>query len=195
MQKKLKIKTIFVLGGPGSGKGTLCKKLKEFFNCEHLSCGDILRNIVDKKEYKNWKNIENKVNSGGFLKPQEMVELIKYEYNNLSKSNIIFLDGFPRIKENDEEWYKTMTEISDIIGVLYLECSKETMKKRILERKDIRNDKDISTIEKRISHFYEQTIPIIDEYTKKNLTIKISSEQDIEEVFKEAINKLKTLIY
>ena len=76
-----------------------------------------------------------------------------------------------------------------------LECSKETMKKRILERKDIRNDKDINTIEKRISHFYEQTIPIIDEYTKKNLTIKISSEQDIEEVFKEAVNKLKTLIY
>ena len=88
-----------------------------------------------------------------------------------------------------------MTEISDIIGVLYLECSKETMKKRILERKDIRNDKDISTIEKRISHFYEQTIPIIDEYTKKNLTIKISSEQDIEEEFKESVNKLKTLIY
>ena len=39
-----KIKTIFVLGGPGSGKGTLCKKLKDLLGFVHLSWGDILRN-------------------------------------------------------------------------------------------------------------------------------------------------------
>ena len=34
---------IFVLGGPGSGKGTHCKKLKEKYDLTHYSVGSILR--------------------------------------------------------------------------------------------------------------------------------------------------------
>lgn len=34
---------IFVLGGPGAGKGTQCAKLVESFSCVHLSAGDLLR--------------------------------------------------------------------------------------------------------------------------------------------------------
>lgn len=34
---------IFVLGGPGSGKGTHCTVLKERYNFVHFSVGDILR--------------------------------------------------------------------------------------------------------------------------------------------------------
>jgi UMP-CMP kinase len=33
---------IFVLGGPGAGKGTQCMKLKDL-GFEHLSAGDLLR--------------------------------------------------------------------------------------------------------------------------------------------------------
>ena len=38
-----KYKGIFVIGGPGTGKGTLCKYLCEKYNLIHLSIGDILR--------------------------------------------------------------------------------------------------------------------------------------------------------
>lgn len=34
---------IFILGGPGSGKGTQCNKIKEHFKFIHLSAGDLLR--------------------------------------------------------------------------------------------------------------------------------------------------------
>ena len=34
---------VFVLGGPGSGKGTQCAKLVEEFGFVHLSAGDLLR--------------------------------------------------------------------------------------------------------------------------------------------------------
>jgi len=34
---------IFILGGPGSGKGTQCLKIKEHFKFVHLSAGDLLR--------------------------------------------------------------------------------------------------------------------------------------------------------
>jgi len=36
-------KLVFVLGGPGSGKGTQCSRLAREFNLSHLSVGDLLR--------------------------------------------------------------------------------------------------------------------------------------------------------
>ena len=37
---------IFVLGGPGSGKGTQCEKIVEKYGFTHLSSGDLLREEV-----------------------------------------------------------------------------------------------------------------------------------------------------
>jgi len=34
---------MFVLGGPGAGKGTQCAKIVEQFGHVHLSAGDLLR--------------------------------------------------------------------------------------------------------------------------------------------------------
>jgi adenylate kinase family enzyme len=34
---------IFVIGGPGAGKGTLCARLARECNYKHLSAGDLLR--------------------------------------------------------------------------------------------------------------------------------------------------------
>ena len=34
---------VFVLGGPGSGKGTQCAKIVDVFQYVHLSAGDLLR--------------------------------------------------------------------------------------------------------------------------------------------------------
>jgi UMP-CMP kinase len=36
----------FVLGGPGSGKGTQCEKIVETFGLQHLSAGDLLRREI-----------------------------------------------------------------------------------------------------------------------------------------------------
>lgn len=37
---------MFVLGGPGSGKGTQCARISSKFNYNHLSVGDLLREEV-----------------------------------------------------------------------------------------------------------------------------------------------------
>lgn len=37
------VTVIFVLGGPGAGKGTQCAKLLQTLRCRHLSVGDLLR--------------------------------------------------------------------------------------------------------------------------------------------------------
>uniref|UniRef100_A0A8C2VGN7 Adenylate kinase 1 n=2 Tax=Chinchilla lanigera TaxID=34839 RepID=A0A8C2VGN7_CHILA len=44
MEEKLKkTKIIFVVGGPGSGKGTQCEKIVHKYGYTHLSTGDLLR--------------------------------------------------------------------------------------------------------------------------------------------------------
>lgn len=44
--KHFKFKLIFILGPPGSGKGTQCQMLAKKFNILHLSAGDLLRKEV-----------------------------------------------------------------------------------------------------------------------------------------------------
>ena len=41
-----KFKTLFILGPPGSGKGTQCEILTKKFNILHLSAGELLRREV-----------------------------------------------------------------------------------------------------------------------------------------------------
>jgi adenylate kinase len=40
------LKIFFVLGGPGSGKGTQCAKIAEKYGFAHISTGDLLRQEV-----------------------------------------------------------------------------------------------------------------------------------------------------
>lgn len=58
-----KAKVIFVVGGPGSGKGTQCAKLAAEYHFEHLSTGDILRE-ERKKEGTLAKQLDEIMNAG-----------------------------------------------------------------------------------------------------------------------------------
>lgn len=48
-----KHKVIFIIGGPGSGKGTACEHLIEKFGLQHFSTGDLL-----------WEEMKNKTKVG-----------------------------------------------------------------------------------------------------------------------------------
>ena len=37
---------IFIMGAPGSGKGTFSSRIKEEFNLNHISTGDIFRENI-----------------------------------------------------------------------------------------------------------------------------------------------------
>jgi adenylate kinase len=43
-----KHKAIFIIGGPGSGKGTACDHLIEKYGLKHFSTGDLLRQEMKK---------------------------------------------------------------------------------------------------------------------------------------------------
>lgn len=58
-----KPRIIFVLGGPGSGKGTQCDLLKKNYDFLHYSVGDILRDFL-KTGSKDAKEISKLMKEG-----------------------------------------------------------------------------------------------------------------------------------
>ena len=65
------VKVIFVLGGPGSGKGTQCKKIVKDYGFCHLSAGDLLR-AEQKREGSQYGDMINETIEKGGIVPKEV---------------------------------------------------------------------------------------------------------------------------
>lgn len=178
---------VFVLGGPGSGKGTQCAKIKEKFHFEHLSTGDLLRNeLKSKSEYSEL--IENIMKEGKLVPSEILLNILKRTVINLSYFNIkILLDGFPRNLENLNKWQEIIGDAFEVSFLLFFECSADTLEKRILERAKTsgRADDNIESFKKRVKTYEEETKPILEIFENKGQIVKINSENSIDEVFLE----------
>lgn len=111
-QKKLQdCKVIFVIGGPGSGKGTQCEKIVEEYGFTHLSSGDLLREEV--KSGSERGQYLNEIMQKGDLVPKEIVlDMIRDAMvANCEKSNGFLIDGYPREVEQGVEFEKNVRGI------------------------------------------------------------------------------------
>lgn len=87
------------------------------------------------------------------------------------------LDDFPSSIELLNEWNKVMIYSTVVVGHIYFECKKETIKERLLKDK-ISEDE----INKRIKYFDDVTSKVIDNFTSNQLLIKIDSNKDANDV-------------
>lgn len=101
-------KVIFVVGGPGSGKGTQCEKIVENFGYTHLSSGDLLRAEV-KSGSERGKQL-NEMMQRGELVPNEIVlDMIRDAMLMAAeKSNGFLIDGYPRQVDQGIEFENTV---------------------------------------------------------------------------------------
>lgn len=167
----------FVLGGPGSGKGTQCKLLENHLDCKHISAGDLLRKEKLKDTPKSII-INDLINNGQIVPSYITIELILSEIKD-STNEIILLDGFPRNFENLDTWMKLNNEIK--YKCLYFDCEDEVLIKRLIERgkTSARSDDNIDIITKRLETYHNSTKPVIDYFTEKKLIHKINTNRDI----------------
>ncbi|XP_048414902.2 adenylate kinase isoenzyme 5-like isoform X1 [Stegostoma tigrinum] len=193
MADKLKdCKIIFVVGGPGSGKGTQCEKIVHKYGYTHLSTGDLLRAEVSSGSERG-KNF-HKIMEGGELVPLETIlEMLKEAM--IAKADVskgFLIDGYPREVKQGEEFEKRIGPPSLL---LYIDAGKETMIKRLLGRGKTsgRADDNEETITKRLETYYKATEPVINFYQPRGIIRKVNAEGTVDEVFAQVCAALDAL--
>lgn len=174
-----KVKVVFVLGGPGSGKGTQCANIVEQFGYTHLSAGDLLRAEI-KSGSENGTMIQNMIKEGKIVPSEVTVKLLQRAMQE-SDNDKFLIDGFPRNEENRAAFEKVTGIVPEF--VLFFDCSEEEMERRLLGRNQGRVDDNIETIKKRFNVFVESSLPVIEHYGANNKVKKIDAAKPITEVF------------
>ena len=180
---------IFVIGGPGCGKGTQCKKIVENFKYESFSTGDLLRNYV-KEQKEGYEEIQKLMTEGKLISSETLMKVLKTYVVNCPNKKIL-IDGYPRNQENIDVWEKEMGDLVNVRAALYFEVSNEEMKKRLLGRNEGRADDNEATIAKRLDTFDKETKPIVSYFEKKKILIKIDGMKTKDEITNEVCQKFK----
>lgn len=178
---------IIILGGPGAGKGTICKKLVNEFNYKLICSGDLLREEKASGS-KLGNQIAELIDAGEFV-PDEMITKIIYNQFKLpiEIDRYYLVDGYPRtVKQAISLDQMINTQI-----VLWINVSDETTIKRNLNRgltSGRPDDSNVEIIKKRLNDYKELSIPLKDYYDE--CIIEIDGEGTPDEVYKEIVDTL-----
>eukprot|EP00106_Octopus_bimaculoides_P023700 XP_014791142.1 PREDICTED: UMP-CMP kinase-like isoform X1 [Octopus bimaculoides] len=177
---------VFILGGPGAGKGTQCANIVENFDYGHLSAGDLLRAERNDSNSQYGALIDKHIKEGSIVPVSITCSLLKKAMEASGKNNFL-IDGFPRNKDNLAGWDSEMTETATVKLVLYFTCSEDVCVQRCLKRGETsgRADDNIESLKKRIMTFNSSTKPVIDHYKKLGLVKEVLAESGPSEVFEE----------
>ena len=170
-------KVFFVLGGPGAGKGTQCRKLSSEYGLLHLSAGELLRE-ERKSGSSQGKLIESTINEGKIVPSSITVALIEKAITN-SKASRILLDGFPRNMDNLNTWNNLMKDRAETQSCIFIDCPETELERRILNRglSSGRSDDTKETARKRFATYKECTLPVIEHFLCSNKLINIRGDQ------------------
>eukprot|EP00891_Asterochloris_glomerata_P004607 jgi/Astpho2/4607/Aster-00180 len=183
-------KIIFVLGGPGSGKGTQCERIAAKYSCKHLSAGDLLREEVKSGSEKG-KELAAIMKEGKLVPQAVTIELLRKAMIKSSANNFL-IDGFPRALDQAESFEK---EVKPCQLVLFFDCPEETMKQRLTSRGKTsgRADDNEETIIKRFKTFQEESLPVVERYEAEGKAKRISAVPAPEVVFEEVVKVVDPL--
>ena len=181
-------KMVVLFGPPGSGKGTLAKKLKEKYGMKHISTGDLIRNSDDEE-------IKKIVASGSFVSDSQILKLLRKAIKDEDLESGIIFDGFPRTVSQ-------APKLDSLLGkkgvglnyAIFLDVPEEVAKERIkgrAEKEDRKDDADPKVIEKRFKEYNDKTLPLVDVYEKSKRLFKVDGTKGTDEVLKRVKNKLK----
>ncbi|PSK43748.1 Uridylate kinase isoform B [Elsinoe australis] len=182
---------LFVLGGPGAGKGTQCANLVRDFGFAHLSAGDLLRAEQDRPGSQFGDMIRTYIKEGTIVPMEVTIQLLENAMTEKieKEGNRMFLiDGFPRKLDQAVKFEEAVVRSK---FTLFFDCPEEEMERRLLERGKTsgRDDDNIESIRKRFRTFVETSMPVVDMFEKEGRVVKVGATKTPEEVYKEVKEK------
>lgn len=178
---------VFVLGGPGSGKGTMCSLAQAQLGWTHLSMGDLLR-AEREAGGSTAATIEEYITAGKLVPNEITVTLLSKAMETATRSTgrtNFLLDGFPRSLDNMEGWYEIFGRDAELPKMLYFECPYEVLEKRVLGRAKYsgRSDDNVESMKRRFDTFKAETLPTLELFKSKNKVVEVDASQSREDVY------------
>jgi adenylate kinase len=200
---------IVMLGGPGAGKGTISKMLRDHYDIPQISTGDLLRETI-KEETELGRRAKSYMDQGTLVPDDIVLELLKERLSQPDAENGFILDGYPR----NISQAKALERITQLDFIFNLQASEATIIQRLSGRRTCRkcgaifhvtnippkqegicdkcggelfqrDDDKPATIRERLKTYENQTKPLLDFWQDK--IINISAEGSPEGYFKKIV--------
>ena len=213
---------IVLLGAPGAGKGTQCKRVVDRYNLAHLSSGDILRQ-QRAAGTELGRKAQSYMDSGGLVPDEIIVGMMADEIRKTAGAGFV-LDGFPRTVNQALELDKAMTSDGKKIDlVLNLEIDEEIVLQRMTGRRSCpacgsvyhienlkpkvegicdrdgaelvqRPDDSREVVANRLEIYHQQTEPVVDYYRNNNTVYDIDAGLPADETSALVLERLDALV-
>jgi len=213
---------IVLLGAPGAGKGTQCKRIVEKYGLLHLSSGDILRQERSAATELG-KKAQSYMDSGALVPDQIVVEMMAGAISKAPQTGFV-LDGFPRTVNQAQSLDDSLSNAGrKIDAVLNLVVEDETVIKRLTGRRScpqcgavyhienlkpkvdgicdkdgaelvLRPDDKADVVKNRLETYHRQTEPVVDYYKRTNTVYDINADRDADEVTASLFEYLNALV-
>merc|ERR1711920_541021 len=159
---KAGLPVIWVLGGPGCGKGTQCDRIVAKYGYTHLSSGDLLREEVQGGSERG-KTLNAMMEKGDLVPLFVVLDLLA----------------------------EAMLAALSCSKILYFQVSDETMTERLLQRgkSSGRVDDNVETIKKRLDTFHKHSEPVMAHFASK--CAAIPAERSVDDIFADVLKALE----
>lgn len=186
-------KVFFVLGGPGAGKGTACARLVKEYGYTHFCAGDLLREAAKNMDTDVAKKIATIIGQGNIVPSEITVELLRTHITATPNPRGYLLDGFPRKMDQAQMFEEGIAKAE---GIIFFDCTVETMEKRLLARAasgSTRSDDNLEVMRNRFKVNEATCQPVVDSYTAANRCFVVDANQDADNVYSQVVKILASL--
>ncbi len=203
---------IIMLGAPGAGKGTQAQMIADQYHIPHISTGDIFRaNIKNGTEL--GKKAKDFMDKGQLVPDELTVQILLDRVAQEDCTNGYVLDGFPRTIPQADVLDSALSKLGDQVDyAINVDVPDESIIQRMSGRRAClkcgatyhiehippkqegicdkcgselvqREDDKPETVKNRLSVYHEQTQPLIEYYTCKNILKTVDGTMDLKDVF------------
>ncbi|XP_059613710.1 adenylate kinase isoenzyme 5 [Phlebotomus argentipes] len=179
---------IFVIGGPGSNKASLCiKAIGMNPGWGHISVGRLFRALAESEAKPNTEAFTVKeAIAEGELVPHQIIErLLQDNFVKMRDKKGILVDGYPRDLEQLNSFEQKFKQSPQII---LLDCSK-------LQLGRGRLDDTVSSFRRRLELFREKTLPMLKQIDSTGRLTIVDGDTDSPSVAREFERVIRQLVH
>jgi adenylate kinase len=178
------VSRLLLIGPPGAGKGTQAVKLAETFNIPAISTGDIFRENV-KNETELGKQAKAFMDRGEYVPDSLTNALVRDRLTWEDAKNGFLLDGYPRTEDQVNELDEILKDAGQSLNaVVLITADTDEVVRRLLNRaqEQGRADDTEDVIRRRLEVYAEQTAPLINIYSHRNLVAEVDGLGAVDDV-------------